>query len=155
MDETSAAYLAGIIDGEGHVAIAKRRPNKRSGEKSPGYLNTLRVGSTDPRLLEWILAKTKCGSIHQEKLRPNCKPFYIWGVSSIEAERVLRIVYPYLVIKKEQAELVFQLRATIDYNKHCQAGTPSDVLEKRDFLWAKLGEEHNRRFVQDRHLDMP
>ena len=52
--ETDKAYLAGIIDGEGCINVTEDK-------QSTGI--RVEVGSTDPRVIDWIYRKTGIGSV--------------------------------------------------------------------------------------------
>ncbi len=135
-DVATLAYIAGIIDGEGHVGIARNTSGK-AGKKRKTVCHTIRltVSNTDARLLLWfqkILAggsaygfdyKTRMSKEHKE-----CWQFHIAGNN---CERLLIAVLPYLIVKKEQALLCLGLRKVGEYR---QGHTPSqnvvDIREK-------------------------
>lgn len=130
MTEAELAYLAGIIDGEGNIAIHTRAAGSQ-GSVAQEYKNVMKVANTDLRLLEWIKEKTGAGSIYADRRRGNRRQCYQWFCPSVQAAKILRLVYPYLVIKKEQAELVFAFRETYDKHRYCRGGTPLAVVAVR------------------------
>jgi hypothetical protein len=103
------AYLAGIIDGEGYIGLRHRTDTKSARH----YSLVLRVANTDQRLIGWLQARwpgnTGCHRYRDQK----CKPLHHWQLESRRAEAVLRIALPYLVIKREVADLALEMRATI------------------------------------------
>jgi hypothetical protein len=136
------AYLAGVIDGEGNIAIGLRSRGAK-GEKSPIYWGYLKVSNTDRRLLEWCANVTGVGTIHKEgRKRGRRRQLYIWHVSSTPSEQILRDVYPYLVIKREQAEAFFEFRATFLSNQCCRNGTPPLVTARRRKLYEDMQTMH-------------
>lgn len=153
---TDAAYLAGIIDGEGHISISKRPPNKRSGERNPTYLPSLRIGSTNPHLLDWIMEKVGEGSMFQEGRAwgEGRKPFYMWNISNKQVDRLFDQVYPYLVMKKRQVDEVRKLRETTK-TAHCRAGVPEDVMAERERCFRSLAKLHKLRYLPASHFDLP
>lgn len=99
-----AAYLAGIIDGEGYVGLSrKREPTQRSGYS---YRPVLSVSNTKRELLEWIAEVTQVGSICAMKKMPRCKQSWVWQTWSQRASTILQQTIPYLIIKHRQARLV-------------------------------------------------
>jgi hypothetical protein len=106
MKKADLAYAAGIIDGEGCITITPQHYQKR-----PNISFTLRVvmGNTNEGVCQWFkfvfgghynfLHKTKGG-----------KPFWQWGVSSQKAMEFLRLIIPYLKIKRSQAELAIKFQ---------------------------------------------
>ena len=113
MTNEQLAYIAGIIDGEGCIAVSKV---VRNTHKS-GYVYQLHlvVTNTDRRLLEYLKETTLLGSIsihaHAAESR---SPAWAWSVGSVPARRLLEKVMPYLVIKREQAALA------IEFHEKCK-----------------------------------
>lgn len=73
LSETEAAYLAGLIDGEGSIVAAKKR-------KSDGRITwRLQVVNTHLGVIEWVKTVTGTGGIITAKRR-NIKhaDLYIW-----------------------------------------------------------------------------
>lgn len=107
VDPTDAAYIAGIIDGEGYIGIKKTRPKNM---KSVAYRARLQIRMTDEPAIKFI-SKTLGGFYYKEK--PSVakgKPLYCYQVSDKAAESVLWSVLPYLRVKREQASVVLELR---------------------------------------------
>jgi len=130
LSETEAAYLAGIIDGEGCVSVGWRLKK---------YLTpTLQITNTRLELLEWV--KARCGgSIYSPaEKRPNRKPSHLWTTAGQKALNVLREVRPYILLKGEQIDLLLAL--------------PRQSTKERDSLGrikAKMGPEE---LAQNREL---
>jgi hypothetical protein len=98
------AYVAGVFDGEGSVSITCAQQR----------YHTLRVEivNTNPMLMQWLVEKMG-GKI--TPLRQNqglgTKPVFAWILRNLNAEVFLREVLPYLIVKREQAELALAFRA--------------------------------------------
>jgi hypothetical protein len=127
------AYLAGIIDGEGTITCCraiqsyyKNSPNK----KIYGYRLLCKVSNTDLELLYWIKERfggriSKWSNNYTEKatLRGWKKGYSIdWWTK--DATEIVKLVYPYLIIKKRQATLA--LKFPTNY-KNCR--------ELRECFW--------------------
>ncbi len=96
------AYLAGIIDGEGSIAISP------SGSR-PSYpynlYPRLRVGNTDLGLIEW-LANNFGGSYGKTgTTNGRHKRLYNWTITGQAAIDLLTTVRPWLLVKQQQAWL--------------------------------------------------
>jgi hypothetical protein len=108
LTETQAAYLAGLLDGEGHITIIKSR---RSGglHKGNHYAYArMSIGITHDVLVE-MQAEYGFGKIYHLKSRnKKHKNLISWSISSNIMRAVLPQVLPYLRVKKKQAELVLQ-----------------------------------------------
>lgn len=145
MNKVQMAYLAGLIDGEGNIAIQTRAAGNH-GTRQRSYINYLRVANTDIRMLEWIRETTGYGTISSDvRQRGNRRQCYQWICAARQAEEILRAVFPYLVIKKEQAALVFEFRATFIV-RHCRGGVPTDLLMRRKRHFEQLQAMHKGQF---------
>ncbi len=96
------AYLAGIIDGEGCISFGGRLKKK--------YVTvTLQITNTNRTLIDW-LSENLGGSIYERRdIRPNRKQSWLWSCAGRRATEIIRTVSPYLIVKKEQAEVVLSL----------------------------------------------
>jgi hypothetical protein len=121
------AYLAGIVDGEGCVRAIECKPGKRN--KSPRFRVQLTVTNTSERLVNWIHGRFG-GNVYvthqvgQWKATRTCWRI-MWSPSS--SEEVLRGMLPYLIVKKDQAELCFRLR-------EMTRATRTDVTRRKENL---------------------
>lgn len=94
------AYMAGIVDGEGCVTISLSKRNH--------VTFRLFIGTVDERLVSW-LQEHYGGCVHLRKRGGNQRDLYEWSARKAEAVRVLTSVYPYLVLKREQANIFLAL----------------------------------------------
>lgn len=104
-----AAYLAGLLDGEGTITVS-RQTNQKGMLGGFAYRPYVAVSNTDLRLLEWCQRTTGFGHVRKSS-RPKAghKQGYAWEVWSQKAGQLLRAVLPYLVIKRGQSELLLSL----------------------------------------------
>lgn len=108
--QTLLAYVAGIVDGEGCIGICGI---KREHNLLPYTNLRVSVVNTNEWLIEFL--KFHFGGSHISRLqrpKPSWKPTHEWVICSIKAVEFLKLILPYLQIKKPQAELAinFQLR---------------------------------------------
>lgn len=97
-------YLAGVIDMESSIQIFKRKHSSQ-GYVYAGYTLSLNVSNTNLGLLQW-LKQNLGGSVGAKKTyNPKCKQAYYWSLGGKETKQLLKKVYPYLLVKKEQAAL--------------------------------------------------
>ena len=111
MSPTEAAYVAGIIDGEGWVEYryVNRTRNTRPGK--PVYrtlIVRMEVPQVDGRLIDYLMATTAEGNrdIKRFPKNPTYQDQHRWRLSHHGVYRVLKQVYKYLIVKKEKAKLV-------------------------------------------------
>jgi hypothetical protein len=99
MPRVNVAYMAGFFDGEGHISIAKRA-------SGTGSL-TVQVCNTNAEVLEGF--RSVYGGAVNDVTR-NHKPTWKWTVCSSAASDFLRDVLPYLIVKREQAEIAIRFQ---------------------------------------------
>jgi len=111
MSPTEAAYVAGIIDGEGWVEFryVNRTRNTRPGK--PTYrtlIIRMEVPQVDGRLIDYLMTTTDEGNRDLKKFpkHPTYQTQHRWRVSHHGVYRVLKQVYKHLIVKKEKAKLV-------------------------------------------------
>ena len=111
MTPTESAYVGGIIDGEGHVEFKWANRTRKERKGSPTYrtlIVRLEVPQVDKRLIDWLMETTQEGTrdIKRYPDHPKWHDQHRWRVGYHGVYRVLRQVYPYLIIKKQKAKLV-------------------------------------------------
>lgn len=122
-DHTKLGWIAGIVDGEGHIGMASRY---RKRDNSYWMSVKLEITSTTPVMQETLYELIGTGNLRNRK-RYNVKhkdavEFYVWRVESIYA--ILSVIAPLLVVKKQQAELA------LEWSKRRLAGekySPADM----------------------------
>ena len=127
MKETDLAWLAGIIDGEGSIFVMKQ--GRKDRERDTNYILKMSVQSVDPYMAPECLKITEEGScyLNREK-RENMSNTMKWQVCGKGATRVLKLLLPYLRVKKYQAELAIQFQETT--KKHWRNMVEADYTEQ-------------------------
>lgn len=98
-----AAYLAGIIDGEGSIIL-----HLRDGKSVAMYLS---VTNSSRAMLEWIKDKTGVGSICDQKQEgERNKATWFWRCSGDAAVSVIQQIRQCLVVKAVQADLALEVQ---------------------------------------------
>jgi hypothetical protein len=90
LSATDAAYLAGLIDGEGSVSLTRlhRGQNRQL---------SLSISSTERSILDWVLATTGVGKITTKRTeRPYHAPGFTYMVGNRQAIAVLQQVVPHM-----------------------------------------------------------
>jgi hypothetical protein len=136
------AWVAGIIDGEGCVSITKSGNGKtdRPSGAITYYALRLHVANADPRLI--LRLRELFGGPVYQRIRlhhPEWKPQWDWyaprgGTGAVE---ILRMVYPYLVSKRDQADLAFAFvaaRGTLQA-RAIQGHLRERIIELHDRRW--------------------
>lgn len=132
---TIKAYTAGIVDGEGSIQI--NPSNIRKSEKAWWGL-TVQISSGDKNVLYFLKKNWKdIGNITEYKARGSRKnrKNYNWRLYSKEAENFLINIFPYLIIKKEQAYVGLKFRKLTGFKK---GQLTKDIIKKRKDLAIKI-----------------
>lgn len=150
--ETTAAYMAGILDGEGCLSIGNHSGNRKNGDKH--FQVNIAISSTDEVLITWIV-ETFGGykGIYTPKQmsRNGRKQVYRWQCSGDRLTQICEITLPYLIIKKRQAEILIEMRSTFR-DAHNQKGkwqvqrVPEEILIRRKELFDEIRTLHNRNY---------
>lgn len=100
MTEIEKAYIAGLFDGEGNVAVHRYKASKNGAF----YLRiSARITNTDRRPLDWLQSVLGYGCVFEQK-RNNMtgrKPAYSFQVMNSKGAEFLQQILPYLKIKGE------------------------------------------------------
>lgn len=110
ISKTTAAYIAGFIDGEGYLGIISdaRRKNYR---RTDSYNCTLKIANTNEDIIRWF-HQSYGGTLNKRHLGGNAKDAFCWTLAGPKLIPFLQKVKPYLRIKKEQAEIICRFRKT-------------------------------------------
>ncbi len=130
------AWLAGIIDGEGGIYIETQH-NKKD-RATTQFTLRLEVTMTHRVTIERIHTMTNCGNFksYQPK-KQNRKPYFRWQASSREAAAILRLCLPFLVTKREQAEVALKFAEIASFPTGGRP-TPEGILAHRQRLAESL-----------------
>ncbi len=134
MKNLDLAYTAGIMDGEGSIGIAKHQ----SKSCKRGYTLELcvQVTSSDEWLCQWL--KFGYGGSLSHSINNAGNPMWHWIIAARKASVFLKLMHPFLKLKKPQAELAILFQDAKRYGGH-----------KTDKQWAV--EEAQRIVLQNMH----
>jgi hypothetical protein len=108
MSTEQLIYLAGIVDGEGHIRCDLQGQAIARGVRARYYAK-LTITNTSIELMDWLRA-LGTGRIYTTMLRPPHRTRYDWVVSAQEdVAYMLRSMLPYLVIKPAIARRVLDV----------------------------------------------
>lgn len=133
MSKTNWSYLAGMIDGEGHISLLKNRQHR----ESEGFALTLNIGITNRSLplMKWLIKEFGGVYYHRAHENQNWADRYDWSPKGKKnKEEILLGILPYLIIKREQALVALEF-LRLDGKKN---------TSKRQELVARLNELNRR-----------
>lgn len=100
--ETLKSYFAGIVDGEGCVEIRCCK-SYNCPDKHKRYYTRISVSNKHYKVLK-LLKDSYGGHLIYFKKRN----IYTWAISTKQSEKFLNEIYPYLIIKKNEAKIIKQ-----------------------------------------------
>jgi hypothetical protein len=110
LSNSEAAYLAGLVDGEGCISIYHRRAYSKSRERNPSAIGGVRIAMCAPDLIQWICSITGLGKVYRLPARKDTdKDSWLWEPGLRESARFLEAILPYLRLKERQASLLIEL----------------------------------------------
>jgi hypothetical protein len=113
---TEAAYIAGLVDGEGSITLTR----KHKGDNRQAALS---IASTERCLLEYVLDRAGVGKITNKTTKSGYKPAFTYSVYNRQALDLIEQIQPYLIsYKKQRADLLLSdyLRLTPRNGKYTE-----------------------------------
>lgn len=138
-----AAYVAGAIDGEGHLGLSKERPDPGVGRVSARYAFRASIANTNKAWLEQI-RQWFGGTIYQHRREgrgDNRRDAYDLRFRRSEVRALLAATMPYLLIKKRHAELLltyFELAATRRATSRPRFPADPAIVAAQDAIYEEL-----------------
>lgn len=152
LDPTEAAYLAGLMDGEGTVTLSRRNKYKQRGLM-------VMISNTERSLLEYVLEKVGVGKITKKSIaQSHHTPSFTYQVSNRQALAFLQQIAPFLRSHKAaRACLVLDeyVRLTPRNGRYSTGVLDERAVFVKKFFDIKPGMEINSRLVLDSESARP
>jgi len=136
---TVLAHIAGIVDGEGCVGIYRHR-YRASGEDRMSHHVRLNIANTCVPLMDYL--SVHLGGEVRVYARGTHKPVYVWQAYGENAGMVLQAILPYLVVKKQHAEIALEFLGLGHYDRN---GVPDGVSAARESLAVRMSVLNERK----------
>ena len=150
LTQAQIGYIAGLLDGEGSVSIVRITPKRGRDCKRPMHQLRVIISNTDYRMMKWLLETTGVGHIATRTMKnknPNWRPSYWYILGAKKAYDFLMVVYDYLVIKREVADVALEFYSTVLSYKNniygCK-GLTDEIIEHRDLLKNRINKLNQR-----------
>ena len=132
MSKFTAAYLAGLIDGEGCLDFGVNKSNPRT-----YYQPRVRIALVDKWLIDWL--KKSFGGCTETRYYKNPKynTSYCWTLSGNNLKPLLGKVQPYLKLKKPQCSVLLK-KIKIQEKNRGNKLMNNDVCGEIEFLHSEL-----------------
>jgi len=109
--ETDIAYIAGIIDGEGHIEFTRRK-EKRKGNTSNCIRINIRVQMTDQSVLLWMREVIGMGTVRKRNRSPSIKPHWkdswVYTIRFREAYQLCLLIWPFAHVKLPKIQQIIE-----------------------------------------------
>lgn len=108
LSDVEAAYLAGLIDGEGNLSIQlinhKNRPNGK------GFILRLQIMNTNKDVLLWAKQKIGAGTFYRYPTlqKPYHRRLYSLAIYGRTLRWLVPRLLPYSIIKKKELEIMLK-----------------------------------------------
>ncbi len=135
LSETDAAYIAGFLDGEGSICLQSNHTNDLN--RSTSYHLRVTITNTFPGIIDWLAFTVGYGNVHARKIYPGAnKQGWDWSINGRRAINLLKQLYPFLKVKRLQAEVAFKFAETLSFPG--QNRLSAEVIDIRERLREKL-----------------
>ena len=114
LKEAELAYAAGILDGEGCIHIHNN--NIKSKKSTQNFELKVHVSNTDRKMIDFLKQKFNGNITFRKKRTKSRLDSYKWYLCGKRAEDFLRVIFPYLITKREKAVLALKFRKTFETN---------------------------------------
>ena len=111
MENSEAAYIAGLFDGEGCVTC-KKKPTKRADRKGKTYQQwyiRCEVSMTDKEVISWLHETLGFGWSGEKKYSKRPKHYkrqWRWSCGYRDALKFAKILWPYSIVKLHKLEQI-------------------------------------------------
>lgn len=108
---TEAAYIAGLLDGEGYFGL-RRSASHRNGRDRLSYTPTVVLNMCEEKFLQDLvqcMPWNVTAILNKRKLQGRQSPSWRIAWNGTNCTSLCRVVQPYIRLKKEQVELLLML----------------------------------------------
>ena len=134
--ETDLAYIAGFVDGEGHILIL-------SANTGTSFVAQLGISNTNVEILEWIQEIFGGYIYDKQKVKGRKQGYQIRWNRRNRVKEILTLLLPYLKVKRAQAEVVIEFCELLDKSDRSLSGEEFSICQELHYgisLLNKRGE---------------
>ncbi|GAH95438.1 unnamed protein product [marine sediment metagenome] len=125
-NEQEVAYIAGLFDGEGWISAKSEHLLPITSRK---IVTGIKMSTPEPML---FCSRIFGGQVRPRQTKPRCKQLHEWLLWAKKAEVFLRVIEPYLIVKKDKANLALAFLA-------CPRGISPKKLELAELITPHIG----------------
>lgn len=130
------AYIAGFVDGEGTISILRYYKSQKSTYKSKRRMDWrafIGISNTNKDILDWIMLTVGAGNISKSLRHEGYKIVWKYSLSGSNAILFVKVLLPYLKIKRTNALILIELGKTLA-TSYIPRKTPECIMAKREEL---------------------
>lgn len=149
MDEVTRAYIAGLVDGEGCISISRDR-------RGVSYHLRVEISMVNKSVIQFLHNSLGGGFYRHNKARGRQREDWSWRVFGQRAYNVLKLLLPYLRVKKANAMLGIDFRDNWQDQRRqsgYKRGQPHiqyEELKRRQECYIKMKELNSGAFMDRR-----
>jgi len=121
IDSTTAAYIAGLFDGEGNIYYKQVMKKRRPVEKAyPTWEIRMEISMTEPSIIKWVHETLGVGTFNKKppgKGQMGKKMQYRWRCGYRDAFKVCELIWPYAHVKLPKIQKIIDHYLDKDSNK--------------------------------------
>lgn len=106
-----AAYVAGLFDGEGTVAIYESWAIRRDGTRRPVWIYQVQIANTFAPVLEAIAAQIGGAVVKKSRGKAHWRQGFVWRVCGDEAADFMAWIRPYAIVKADEIDEALKFRS--------------------------------------------
>lgn len=150
--ELEISYLAGLMDADGCIAMSKMIAGPQK-TKNHRYAATMNIVNTSPDLMKWLVEKF--GGIYRQRRRMSekHKPTFDWYFNNGKALWILKLIEPFLVVKKERARVVIEFLENRVLPSGFFKRIPDEEAKRREALYQRMKSLNQFGPVQPQRLN--
>jgi hypothetical protein len=146
LSETEKAYIAGLVDGEGTIGMAKTHEEK--GDRQYRYRLRFNIAMTDLEVMMWLaqITRAKLGAGRCQNPKKHAKAYRI-AFSEIAGEDLVRQIEPYLKVKRQQALMYLRYREVQKFSlahRTAHRNQIKSIRELRDWFYDEFRRLNHR-----------
>ena len=107
LNSESAAYIAGLFDGEGSITYKKYKEKKKTGTYDCWRI-VMEISMTEYSVLVWVLETLGVGTIRPKKRPKGVKKQWRWRCSFRDAYYVCKVLWPYAHVKLDKIQQIIE-----------------------------------------------
>ena len=126
---TVAAYLAGLIDGEGCIGIYARKLSDT--RRFPYHQLVVKIGMRDREAIDFMVEHTGAWGATTSCKQMSTGIIHMTTLHGRRAADFLKRIIPYMTVKKRQAELAVEFYEVCEFSKG-NSSVSEQQLERRE-----------------------